>query len=118
MLDNGNISRHIQKCFLTGIAGCLEHTFVLMEALELKDAKESARQIVVSWIDLANAYGSVRHNLIQFAMNWYHISLVIQELIFDCYKKMCAMIITNNWSTGFFFLYRPFSRMRAFNDSF
>ena len=68
----------------------------------LKGAKESAHQIVVSWIDLANAYGSVRYNLIQFAMNWYHIPLVIQELIFDYYEKMCAMIITNNWSTGFF----------------
>ena len=84
------------------IPSCLEHTFVLMEAL--KDAKESALQIVVSCIDLENASGSVRHNLIQFAMNWYHIPLVIQELIFDYYEKMCAMIITNNWSTGFFFV--------------
>ena len=100
MLDNGYILRHIQKGFLTGIAGCLEHSFVLMEAL--REAKESTRQIVVTWIDLANAYGSVRHNLIQFALNWYHVPLVIQELIFDYYEKLCAMIITNNWSTGFF----------------
>ena len=68
----------------------------------LREAKEKTRQIVVPLIDLANAYGSVRHNLIQFALNWYHIPLVIQELIFYYYKKLCAMIITNNWSTGFF----------------
>ena len=85
---------------MTGIAGCLEHSFVLMEAL--REAKASTRQIVVTWIDLANAYGSVRHNLIQFALNWYHVPLVIQELIFDHYEKLCAMIITNNWSTRFF----------------
>ena len=71
-----------------------------MEAL--KDAKASTRQIVLTWIDLANAYGSVRHNLIQFALNWYHVPKQIQELIFDYYEKLCAMIKMKEWSTGFF----------------
>ena len=80
--------------------GCIEHTFTLLEAL--RDAKESHRQIVITWLDLANAYGSIRHNLIQFALNWFHVPKLIQELIFDYYEKLCAMIFTNNWSTGFF----------------
>ena len=78
--------------------GCIEHTFGLLEAL--RDAKESYRQIVLCWLDLANAYGSVRHNLIQFALNWYHVPKDIQALIFDYYEKLCAMISTNNWSTA------------------
>ena len=82
--------------------GCLEHVFALMEAL--KEAKGHTRQIVITWLDLANAYGSVRHNLIQFALNWYHVPLHIQELIFDYYEKLCAVVITNEWSTGFFLL--------------
>ena len=49
----------------------------------------------------ANAYGSVRHNLIQFALNWYHIPLFIQELISGYYKKLCAMVITKEWTAGF-----------------
>ena len=57
---------------------------------------------MITWLDLANANGSVRHNLIQFALNWYHIPKDIQELIFDYYEKLCAMIVTLNWSTGFF----------------
>ena len=76
--------------------GCIEHTFALLEAL--RDAKESHRQIVITWLDLANAYGSVRHNLIQFALNWYHVPKPIQELIFDYYEKLCAFISTANWS--------------------
>ena len=63
---------------------------------------EHTRQIVVTWIDLANAYGSVRHNLIQFALNWYGVPRMIQELIFDYYEKVMATVITKNWSTGFF----------------
>ena len=49
----------------------MEHSFALTEALRV--AKSEKRALVVSWIDLANAYGSVKHNLIQFALNWYHV---------------------------------------------
>ena len=66
MLQNAYIDREVQKGFLTGISGCLEHSFALHEAL--KEAKSWKKSIVVTWIDLANAYGSVRHNLIQFAL--------------------------------------------------
>ena len=65
MLKNNYISREIQKGFLAGMPGCIEHTFTLLEAL--RDAKDSHRQIIITWLDLANAHGSVRHNLIQFA---------------------------------------------------
>ena len=90
----------MQKGFLSGVAGCLEHSFTLFEAL--REAKEEQRQIVVAWIDLANAYGSVRHNLIQFALNWYHVPIVIQEVIFNYYNKLMATVQTKEWSTGFF----------------
>ena len=100
ILRNNYISKEVQKGFLAGMPGCIEHTFALLEAL--RDAKESHRQIVITWLDLANAYGSVRHNLIQFALNWYHVPKPIQELIFDYYEKLCAFISTANWSTGFF----------------
>ena len=66
-VQNNYIRRETQKGFLFGLPGCLEHSFTLFEAL--RDAKENQRQIIVAWIDLANAYGSVRHNLIQFALN-------------------------------------------------
>ena len=65
MLKNQFISR-IQKGFKPETPGCLEHSFAMFEAL--LDAKFHQRQIVVSWLDLKNAYGSVRHNLIQFAL--------------------------------------------------
>ena len=34
----------------------------------MRDAYENHRQIILVFIDLANAYGSVMHNLIQFAL--------------------------------------------------
>lgn len=80
MVKNRFIKSNIQKGFLFGVPGCVEHAFTLVEAL--RNAKMEKRAIVVSWIDLANAYGSVRHNLIQFALNWYHVPIHIQSLIF------------------------------------
>ena len=43
---NGYLPGHIQKGFLPGIAGCIEHTAMLMAAL--RDAKPSNRTIIVS----------------------------------------------------------------------
>ena len=85
---------------MSGVASCTEHTFALLEAL--RDANTRYRQIVLTWLDLANAYGSVRHNLLKFALNWYHVPKPIQEMNFDYYEKLCAMVTTNDWSTGFF----------------
>ncbi len=100
LVQNNFIRRETQKGFLFGLPGCLEHSFTLFEAL--RDAKINQRQMIVAWIDLANAYGSVRHNLIQFALNWYHVPDNIQKLIFDYYDKLMAKIQTSDWSTGFF----------------
>ena len=100
LVHNSYIPRKVQKGFLSGVAGCVEHTFMLYEAL--KEAKEEQRQIVVAWIDLANAYGSVRHNLIQFALHWYHVPEAIQELVFDYYEKIMARVETSAWHTDFF----------------
>jgi hypothetical protein len=100
MVKNNYILSTVQKGFLFGVPGCIEHAFALFEAL--RDAKKAGRQIIVSWIDLKNAYGSVRHNLIQFALDWYHVPKEIQKLIFVYYEKVKAKVVTSDWTTDFF----------------
>ena len=80
MLKNGYFKRSKQKGFLQGVAGCSEHVAALKAAL--RDSKSSYRQIVVAWIDLKNAFGSVSHNLIQFALHWYHVPPKLAEIVF------------------------------------
>jgi hypothetical protein len=99
MYSNNFISL-TQKGFRPNTPGCLENSFMMVEAL--LDAKFNQRQIVVSWLDLKNAYGSVRHNLIQFALAWFHVPVLIRQLIFDYYDKICAQIRTKEWRTDFF----------------
>jgi hypothetical protein len=100
MVKNNFIRSVVQKGFMDGIPGSIEHSFTLFETL--RNASGSQKQICCAWIDLANAFGSVRHNLIQFALHWYHIPDFIQELIWNYYDKLVAMIRTKEWSTDFF----------------
>ncbi|MFN9115490.1 MAG: reverse transcriptase domain-containing protein, partial [Bacteroidota bacterium] len=44
-------------------------------------------------MDLANAYGSPRHNLIQFALKWYHIPRHIREIVFSYYDNLHAVVV-------------------------
>ena len=100
MTANGLIDRSVQKAFMPRVSGCVEHNQLLWDAL--KDAKMRQVAICVSWLDLRNAYGSVRHNLIQFALWYYRFPLSIVELIFDYYEGLLAMVSTKAWSTSLF----------------
>lgn len=100
MVGNGYLDQSIQKGFLPGVAGCVEHTQVLMETL--LDSKRNAKDIVVAWLDLANAYGSVAHNLIQFALEWYHVPANIRELIYNYYDELFVRIRTKQWTSEWF----------------
>src|SRR5436190_1836048 len=99
MLQN-NFTSHAQKGFKADTPGCLEHSFAMFEAL--LDAKHEQRQIVVSWLDLCNAYGSIKHNLIQFALHWYHVPQSLCELLLNYYDHIQASIQTKNWTSELF----------------
>jgi hypothetical protein len=99
-LQNDYIKRSKQKGFLSGVAGCIEHVTALKAAFA--DAKASRRQIITSWIDLTNAFGSVSHNLSQFALWYYHVPKEIAVFVFKYYEKLVATIEGEDWSTDAF----------------
>ena len=66
------------------------------------EAYQHKKSIVVAWLDLENAYGSVSHNLIQFALNWYHVPKVIQQIVFAYSETLRAFVRTKEWDTESF----------------
>ena len=36
------------------------------------------------------------------SLEWYHVPLKIREIIFSYYERLCAKVITKDWSTDFF----------------
>ena len=72
MIENRYFDTTVQMGFMREVAGCVEHSGTLYRAAQ--DAHTHGRDLCVSWIDIANAYGSVKHSLIHFSLEWYHIS--------------------------------------------
>jgi hypothetical protein len=100
MVDNGYINTSVQKAFIDGLAGCIEHATIFGEML--KDAKSKQRQICSIFLDLANAYGSVRHSLAFFALKWFHVPAPMVELLYMYYEGICLQVQTDNWSSNWF----------------
>ena len=69
--DNKYINTDLQKGSIKSMSGCWEHTAMSWSALQ--DARQRKRSLVLLWLDLANAYGSVPHQLIFFALRRYHV---------------------------------------------
>ena len=67
----------------------------------LLDAKQNARGIVVAWLDLTNAYGSVEHKLVQLALEWYNIPSATRELIFN-YDELFVWVKTQECTSDWF----------------
>ena len=97
MKSNGYYNLGIQKGFINDMAGCAEHTTMLSELL--KNAKQSNRQITVCWTDLENAFGSLRHDLIQYALDWYNFPMVFKEFVHAYYEGIYVKIRTTKWTT-------------------
>ena len=70
MTTNGYLDRSVQKAFMKATPGCIEHQSKL--AAILAEARKTHKSLAVCWLDLANAYSSVHHSLIQFSIQHYH----------------------------------------------
>jgi len=70
----------------------------------LQHAKRKAQQIAVAWLDLENAYGSVSHMLVQFALKWFYIPQSVSELVFKYYDSIFLKVVTDEWSSEYFHL--------------
>ena len=81
----------MQKAGLPGLPGCLEHCSMIWHTIQ--EAKRLKLDIAVVWLDLANAYGSIPHWLIRFALEFFHIPEKMIRMV-DTYYGMFKMQLT------------------------
>ena len=79
-----NINNSIQKGCMEKIPGCWEHLSMVWHAL--KEARAKKSNLAVIWLDIANAYGSIPHKLIVFALHRYGVSPQWIRLLETYYK--------------------------------
>ncbi|GFO00946.1 reverse transcriptase [Plakobranchus ocellatus] len=98
LTENGYRNTSVQKGGIPGVSGCLEHATMIWEAIQR--AKSEKLNLDVVWLDLANAYGSVPHEMIQLALRMYHVPEVIQVMLDDYFRGFHMRFSTNNYTTN------------------
>ncbi|GFO16642.1 reverse transcriptase [Plakobranchus ocellatus] len=93
LTENGYINTSVQKGGIPGVSGCLEHATMIWEAIQRVKSD-------VVWLDLANAYGSVSHEMIQLALRMYHVPEVIQVMLDDYFSGFHMRSSTNSYTTN------------------
>lgn len=79
LMENGYINTSCQKAGVPGFPGCVEHASMIWE--QIQTAKREKKDLHVVWLDLANAYGSVPHQLIAFALDFFYIPVNIKTVM-------------------------------------
>lgn len=91
----GAISR-VQKGFMPA-EGCMEHNFLLQQALD--DASFTSSDLVVTWLDLKNAFGSVPHATLLLLLRQHGVHDVLIQIIADLYDGCSTTISTAEGET-------------------
>ena len=92
---NNYIEHNIQKGFLQKISGTYEHTHQLAQII--RHAK--LKQLVITLLDLKNAFGEVHHNLIREILKYEHMPNVVQNVISDLYGNFTKRIVCKDYIT-------------------
>lgn len=74
-------------------------------------AKENSGNLVILWLDLANAYGSLPHKIIRRALHRHHVPDNIIVLIHDYYIEFKLIVNTNNWNSDWHIIERYNNRI-------
>ena len=87
------------KGFTPNVSGTIEHTAHMAHIINTARTKQ--RSLVITLLDLKNAFGELHHNLIYEVLRYHHIADPINKLIKSLYTNFQTSIITDQFSTPF-----------------
>ena len=96
-MRNHYIDASIQKGGIPGISGCLEHTSILSHLI--MEARKGKLDLVSTWLDIANAYGSIAHMILGVALERAHAPKEVQDLVRSYYAEVDIRFTTKNFTT-------------------
>ncbi|XP_060584269.1 uncharacterized protein LOC132740392 [Ruditapes philippinarum] len=79
LTTNAYIDTSVQKGGVPCFSGCVKHTSAITQLIQ--EAKTGKKDLTVVWLDLANANGSIPHQLIYTALKHYHVDNHVQKII-------------------------------------
>ena len=97
MVRNCYFDTTVQKGFIHKTAGCIEHNQTIVDML--KESKKNKAPFQLAFLDLENAFGSAKHNLIFAALKWYNVPEHWIKLIKCLYDECFVVVTTPSWNT-------------------
>ena len=94
---NEYIDRSIQKAGIPGVSGCLENSALLTQMIA--EAKKKKKNLVLTWLDIANAYGTMPHQLVLRALEEAHVPKEVQAWIKEYYRGVFIRFTTKQFTT-------------------
>ena len=85
--------------FKKDLSGTFEHTAQM--AYIINQARIRQRSLIITLLDLKNAFGEVHHNLIKSVLGYHHIPDHIQLITKSLYTNFKTSIITSKFNTAF-----------------
>ena len=68
----------------------------------MNNAKENGLPLFMTFLDLANAFGSISHRLIQDMLSYVAVPDQVTKYICDAYSKLRGFVSSSSWTTEFF----------------
>ena len=99
LVENKYVEQNIQKGFTPQLSGTLEHTAQMAHIINTARIKQGS--VVITLLDLKNAFGEVHHNLIREVLEYHYIPDHVKNLINSLYTDFQTSIITEKFSTHF-----------------
>lgn len=93
MLENDYLDPSIKKALIPA-------TPELKLSTIISEVRKKKKSVAVCWLDIANAFGSVHHSLIQYSRNHYNASPEFLATIKLLYSDLPAVVVTQDWSTS------------------
>ena len=90
------ILKHRAAC-IPGSPGCIEHSAMIWDEIQI--AKKEKLDLVVVWLDLANAFGSVPHKVLEYSMRHFWIPDEVVVLMMSYYHKFIMRFTTRSFTT-------------------
>ena len=95
---NNLIDTSIQKAGISGFSGCVEHASVIWHQIQV--AKKEGTDLHVVFLDLANAFGSVPHNLLWTAFNYFRVPPALTTLVKAYFQDVQLCVTTAEFTTS------------------
>jgi len=95
---NNVIDTSIQKGFISNLPGVYEHIYSLSAILQ--DATSTKKPLMITFLDLKNAFGSIPHQLIFDMLRFVKVPSSVLNYVESFYSKLFVTVTTKYWKTS------------------